>query len=44
MYWEVSKEEMHKVINEHLDDIDKIFANIFQKVLSNPKKFGLKID
>jgi len=43
MYWEVSKEEMYKVINEHLNDIDK-FCQYFQEVLSNPKKFGLKID
>lgn len=43
LYWEVSEEEMHKVLNEHLSDIDK-FCQYFQEVLQKPEKFGLKID
>lgn len=43
MYWEVSEEELHKVINDHLDDLDK-FCQYFQKVLQNPEKFNLKIE
>lgn len=40
MYWEVSEDEMYKVINEHLGDLD-MFCRYFQKVLQNPEKFGL---
>jgi len=43
MYWEVSEEEMHQVINEHLNDLDK-FCEYFQQTLQNPEKFGLKIE
>lgn len=43
MYWEVSKKELHTIINEHLDDIDQ-FCQYFQNVLQDPKKFGLKVE
>lgn len=43
MYWEISKDEMYKIINEHLGDIDQ-FCQYFQKVLQTPEKFGLQIE
>lgn len=43
IYWEVSEEEMYKVIKEYLEDLDK-FCQYFQKVLQNPEKFGLRIE
>lgn len=43
MYWEVSEEELYNVINEHIRDLD-IFCQYFQKVLQNPKAFGLEMD
>lgn len=43
MYWEVSKEEIHKVINEHLEDLDN-FCKFYQEVLKTPEKFNLEID
>lgn len=43
MYWEISSDEMHGILNNHLYDIDK-FCGYFQKVLQNPEKFKLKIE
>lgn len=43
MYWEVSMEELHQIINQHLVDIEQ-FCEYFQKVLQDPQKFGLKIE
>ncbi len=43
MYWEVSKEEMHQIINQHLDDLNK-FCDYFKQVLQNPEKLGLKVE
>jgi len=40
MYWEVSEEELHQVINTHLLDLQK-FLEYYEAVLKNPKKFNL---
>lgn len=42
MYWEIKEEELHKILNEHLGDIDK-FCQYYQVVLRKPQKFGLEI-
>lgn len=41
MYWEVSSEELHKVIFEHKPDITA-FCGYFRAVLAEPEKFGLQ--
>lgn len=43
MYWEVSMEELHQIINQHIEDLKK-FNRYFQEVLQDPKKFNLKIE
>lgn len=43
MYWEVSEEEMHQVIREHIGDLDK-FCIYYQKVVQNPEKFNLRVE
>lgn len=43
MYWEVSGEELHKVISRHLIDLE-LFCDYFQAVSQKPKKFGFTIE
>lgn len=38
IYWEVSGEELYKVINQHLTDLER-FCDYFQMVLQKPEKF-----
>jgi uncharacterized protein YutE (UPF0331/DUF86 family) len=42
MYWEVSFDELHQIIQQHLNDLDE-FCKYFQDVLKNPEKFNLTI-
>lgn len=43
MYWEISKEEIHNVIQQHLKDLDD-FCFYFQQVIKEPNKFGLETE
>lgn len=43
LYWQVEPPELYDTIREHLEDIGK-FAEFFQLVLQDPKKFGLQIE
>lgn len=43
MYWEVSMQELHQIINQHIEDLKK-FTQYFQEVLRYPEKFNLKIE
>lgn len=42
LYWEVSTEELHNVIREHIDDLI-LFLKYFKEVLKSPEKFGLSV-
>ncbi|MEW6456670.1 MAG: HepT-like ribonuclease domain-containing protein [Acidobacteriota bacterium] len=42
-YSEITTEEMHKIICEHLDDFGK-FNEFIKKVLKFPGKYKLKIE
>jgi uncharacterized protein YutE (UPF0331/DUF86 family) len=43
MYWEITKEELHQIINKHLQDLDK-FCEYYQAVLNEPSKFGFEAE
>lgn len=42
-YAQVSPEELHGLINQHLDDVAQ-FLDYVKAVLNNPEKFGLELD
>jgi len=43
LYWEVTPEELHRIISEHVGDLDA-FCEYYREVVRNPKKFGLEIE
>lgn len=43
IYWEISNEELYKVINQHLTDLER-FCDYFQIILQEPKKFGFTME
>lgn len=42
LYWEVTPQELHDIIREHLDDLDT-FCDYYREVVRNPGKFNLTI-
>ena len=41
-YYEVTKKELYKIIQENMEDLEK-FCRCIIKVMENPKNYGLKI-
>jgi uncharacterized protein YutE (UPF0331/DUF86 family) len=42
LYWEITPEELYKIISEHLSDID-VFCEYYREVINHPEKFDLHI-
>lgn len=43
LYWEITAEELHSILRQHVSDIDA-FCEYFQEVVRNPKQFGLEVE
>jgi uncharacterized protein YutE (UPF0331/DUF86 family) len=43
LYWEITPEELQKIIREQLKDLD-LFCEYYREVLRDPEKFGLSVD
>jgi uncharacterized protein YutE (UPF0331/DUF86 family) len=42
LYWEISPEELYKVVKQHLNDLSQ-FCSFYKKAVSNRQKFGFDV-